>query len=228
MQKIKLDASDKKIAVFCDFDGTITIGDVVDILLEELADPQWKVIEKRWENGEIADCECMSEQISLIRGSWQDITKVLDRIDLDAHFKSFIEQCKKASMPVYIGSNGLDRVIDYFFAREGIKVNGVWAYGLIESSNGWSLEFRSNQPRGICQVPNSIVCKCELLESYPSGAERKNSYRIVIGDSRSDFCWVHKADFVFAKSKLAQYCAKNNINYASFTDFADISQSLFH
>src|ERR1700678_3886670 len=98
------DFSGKQISVFCDFDGTISVGDVVDILLEELADPQWRVIEQRWENGEIDDCQCMSQQIALIRADWSDITKVLDTIQIDTHFKSFVEQCNQANIPVYIGS----------------------------------------------------------------------------------------------------------------------------
>ena len=73
--------------MFCDFDGTITIGDVTDILLEQLADPQWHAIEKRWENGEIDDCQCMAEQISLIRGDWRDIVRVLDTIEIDPEFQ---------------------------------------------------------------------------------------------------------------------------------------------
>jgi len=219
-----LDGSHQNIAMFCDFDGTITVGDVVDILLEQLADPQWRVIEKRWENDEIDDCECMSQQISLIRGDWRDIVRVLDTIEMDAHFKSFVEQCNQACIPIYVGSNGLDRVINYFFAREGIKVKDIWSYRLIESNSQWSLEFPHGQPRGVCQAANSVACKCTLLESHLAGAE--NTYRVVIGDSRSDFCWVQKADFVFAKSKLAQHCRDKQINHLSFTNFADINRYL--
>ncbi len=220
-----LNLSGKDVAMFCDFDGTITVGDVVDILLEQLADPQWRDIEKRWEEGEIDDCQCMSRQIALIRGNWQDIVRVLDTIEMDAHFKSFVEQCNQIDIPIYIGSNGLDRVINYFFAREGVKVKDIWSYRLIESNRQWSLEFPADKPRSICQAPNSVACKCALLDSHLNRVE--NNYRIVIGDSRSDFCWVQKADFVFAKSKLAQYCADSDINHARFTDFADISKYLF-
>jgi len=214
----------KQVSMFCDFDGTISVGDVVDILLEELADPQWRVIEQRWENGEIDDCQCMSEQISLIHGRWSDITKVLDTIQIDPHFKSFVDQCNRANIPVYIGSNGLDKVIAYFLERENIKVEDIWSYRLIQSNSQWSLAFPEGQARGVCQTPGSVACKCALVEAHRQ--ESQDIYRIVVGDSKSDFCWVQKADFVFAKSKLAMYCQEKQIDHLSFTNFADISHSL--
>ena len=82
------DLSGKQISMFCDFDGTISIGDVTDILLEQLANPNWHIIEERWQAGELDDYECMAQQISLINGNWQDIVSVLEKIKLDENFKS--------------------------------------------------------------------------------------------------------------------------------------------
>jgi len=213
--------------VFCDFDGTVTLSDVTDVLLEKLADPEWTKIEQRWLDGEIDDCECMAQQIALIRGDWHKIAGIIDGISIDPHFRSFIDICKKANIPIYIGSNGLDRVIMYILDRENIEVDGYWAYRLL-NKQGWSLEFPMNEKRGDCQAANSIACKCALVEKKALEAQVKqnNLYKIVIGDSRSDFCWAHKADFVFAKSKLAKYCLERNIPHISFSDFSQVNQEL--
>ena len=64
------DLRGRPLIIFCDFDGTVTTSDVTDVLLEELADPEWKIIEAQWVNGEIDDCECMSEQFALIGENW--------------------------------------------------------------------------------------------------------------------------------------------------------------
>ena len=137
--------------VFCDFDGTVTLGDVTDVLLEKLADPQWIEIEERWVNGDLDDCECMAQQVSLIRGDWQKITEVIDEIKIDPNFKSFVSLCKKANILVYIGSNGLDRVIEYVLAKENIEIDGYWAYHLLEE-NGWALKFPTNEARAIAKL----------------------------------------------------------------------------
>ena len=158
-----------------------------------------------------------------------DIVRVSDTIGIDPYFKAFVGQCNNANIPIFIGSNGADRVMKYILDREQINIDGYWAYRLIESGDKWSLEFPLDENRGNCQVPKSIACKCALIESSLAAMKhvsQKNPYKIVIGDSRSDFCWTHKADLVFAKGKLAQYCRQENINNLSFSDFSQINEYL--
>ncbi|MEZ4537363.1 MAG: hypothetical protein R3D26_20540 [Cyanobacteriota/Melainabacteria group bacterium] len=50
----------KKLEIFCDFDGTITVGDTVDLLLEKLALPEWEALEL-WQKGEISSGECADQ-----------------------------------------------------------------------------------------------------------------------------------------------------------------------
>jgi 2-hydroxy-3-keto-5-methylthiopentenyl-1-phosphate phosphatase len=219
-----LDLGDRPTVVFCDFDGTVTTSDVTDVLLQQLAHPSWQEIEERWLSGDIDDCQCMAQQIALIDGAWANIVKVVDSsIAIDPHFKSFMTLCNDMRIPVYIGSNGLDRIITHILNRESIQVAGYWAYRLVEKHKSWSLEFPQGEKRGKCKTPHSIACKCALLERKLTD---KEPYKIVIGDSKSDFCWSTKADFVFAKSKLAQYCREQDIDHQTFVDFSHISECL--
>jgi len=207
------------IEVYCDFDGTITVGDTTDELLEALADPAWKEIERRWEKGEIGSRECMAQQVALIRGGWQAVKKVLDQVEIEPTFPGFARWCRKASIPLRIVSDGLDRAISYLLARENVRVDFVWANRLQEASDGsFSLLFPYSVSNKVC---SSGVCKCNLLESG-----RSSPLRVVIGDGRSDFCWAPEADLLFAKSKLAQHCAKEKIEYHQFDDFLTIRSVL--
>lgn len=215
------------LAIFCDFDGTITTSDTTDVLLEELADPEWMMIEERWKRGELDEEACLSQQIPLIRGGWPAITKVLDTIAVDPHFKPFVEQCRAAGIPVYIASGSLDRTINYFLDREGITVDAVWASTLsISNSGALSIECPYAKPKGICRLPVCGACKCALMDSAEPLRETRTTSRVVIGDGRSDFCWVQQGDLVFAKPKLAQYCSEQNINFVRFADFTDVHKYL--
>lgn len=219
-----VNSAGRPIVVFCDFDGTVTTSDVTDVLLKQLAHPSWQEIEERWVNGEIDDCQCMAQQIALIDGAWPNIVKVVDNsIAIDPHFKSFMALCNSMNIPVYIGSNGLDRIIKHILNRECIEVEGYWAYRLVEGNKSWSLEFPQGEKRGKCKTPSSIACKCALLEKKRTDSD---PYKIVIGDSKSDFCWSTQADFVFAKTKLAQYCLEQDIDHQTFVDFSHISECL--
>ena len=49
---------------------------------------------------------------------------------------------------------------------------------------------------------------------------------IVIGDGRSDFCMAERADFVIAKSRLAEHCRIRGIRHAPFVDFHQVIDQL--
>lgn len=197
--------------VYCDFDGTISVGDTVDVLLEKLADPAWREIEERWVRGEIGSRECMGQQIPLIRGGWQAIRQVLDGVQLEPSFLEFVRWCRSERIPLLVVSEGLDKVINYLLAREGIRVDGLYANHLVQERDGsLRLEFPMAPTNGTCRAG---LCKCKILG---------NSCRVVIGDGLSDVCWSKEADLLFAKKKLLSYCVDNQIAHRPFSDFYDI------
>ena len=56
----------KGIKFFIDFDGTITLEDVVDRVLDRFASGEWKKVEREWVEGKIGSRECLSRQMSLV------------------------------------------------------------------------------------------------------------------------------------------------------------------
>jgi 2,3-diketo-5-methylthio-1-phosphopentane phosphatase len=206
----------KPLRVFCDFDGTITTCDTTDYLLESLADIKWKEIEAQWQEGEIGSRECMAKQIPLIRGGWNAVQQALDNVRLEPSFVAFHSWCRKNQIPVYVVSDGLDRVIKYLLNREEIIVDAIFANHLEDAEDGsLRLTFNPNQP---CL---SGVCKCALLGELGQGFTK-----VIIGDGQSDFCWCKEADLLFAKHKLATYCESEKIPFYSFASFTDIKAEL--
>ena len=200
------------IEVYCDFDGTITRGDTIDVLLEKLADPGWKAIEERWVKGEIGSRECMALQVPLIRGGWEAVLKVLDHVKIDPTFPKFASWCRQNGVALKVVSDGIDRVIHHILKREGIHVDNVWANHLVENEDkSLQLTFPYAPQVEGC---GSGLCKCKILESGPV-----RPMKVVIGDGRSDFCWSATADLVFAKTKLLDHCKANGIAYVAYEDF---------
>lgn len=211
--------------VYCDFDGTVTIGDITDLLLESLADPAWMQVEEKWERGEIGSRECMAQQVSLIRGGWAAVEKVLQKCKIDPYFKEFALWCKTNDIRLNIASDGIDKVITYMFEQANVTVDSIKASQLAEHADG-SLElcFPYASLDDNCQ---SCMCKCELI------AKRNTSqrFKVLIGDGKSDFCWSDKADLVLAKSKLVNHCREKNVIYKEFDNFADVKrivQEVYH
>ena len=198
--------------VYCDFDGTITQGDVTDTLLIELADPSWRLVEAEWEEGLIGSRECLARQIPLIQGGWRAIEKQLDAIALDPTFGDFAGWCMAHNVPLRIVSDGIDRVIEVLLARANIKVDAIYANHLVESPAGeLSLTFPYPATERVCSAG---LCKCERMEDATD-----TPLRVVIGDGRSDFCWVSRTDWLFAKSRLLAYCHAEGVACTPFENF---------
>jgi len=205
-------------AIYCDFDGTIASEDVTDAILSRLADKEWLDWEAQWERGRITSKECMARQVALIQGGWGAIKTMLAEIRLDPSFPAFASWCSESGIPLMVVSDGLDRVIEYLLWRDEIPVDGIWANHLSGEGDRLSLTF-SAQADQTCE---SGVCKCRVM-SETSGP---GMCRVVIGDGKSDYCWAQKADMVFAKSKLLEFCSTRGIQCHSFHDFSAIRQSL--
>lgn len=181
------------VAVYCDFDGTITVGDTVDFILEQLADPEWREIEARWVAGEIGSRDCMAWQFELIRGGWARVEKLLAEVKLEPDFADFARWCRQRSFPLTVVSEGPDRVISHLLNRDGIRVDAVWANHLEENGRGGlRLSFPLGPLDGDCRAG---LCKCRVLG---------DSFNVIIGDGLSDACWARFADLLFAKNKLLE------------------------
>lgn len=206
------------IEVLCDFDGTIATVDTVDLLLERLADPAWRVLEEQWVQGEIGSRECMAGQIPLVRGGWRAIEALLAEVKLEPTFPAFAAWCREARVPLRVTSEGLDRVIHHLLARDGITVTEISACHLEERRGRLSLSFPKTLADTHC---GAALCKCSL---FPTATPRP--LRVLIGDGRSDFCCAARADVVFACSKLSLHCRQNDIPFVPFESFEGVRSAI--
>ena len=203
------------IEIFCDFDGTITKQDTIDLLLERIGEKSWLEYEKLWLEGKIGSRECMSKQIPLLQGGFKNIIKVLEEVKIDETFKDFIYWCNKHEIKLTVVSDGLDRIINYLFFREKIKLDNIIDNIVIELPAN-KLAMASPYAKTNCL---SGVCKCSVINNTVK-------HKIAIGDGQSDFCFAKEANVVFAKSKLEIYLKENNYKYYPFSNFNDIKETL--
>lgn len=204
--------------ILCDFDGTISLDDTTDQLLETFAQHGWQEIEQQWEQGLIGSKQCMQEQIALLKMTQQQLYNCLDQIEIDPSFLDLVKLTTHHAIPLTIVSDGLDLVIQYILSKHGLGHLPIIANHLVQvSDEQWRLEF----PNAASQCKSaSGTCKCRIAQSH------QNQHIILIGDGRSDFCLAESADYVFAKKSLRQHCRNSNILHTSFNHFSDIQQPL--
>ncbi|APW40468.1 phosphatase [Rhodoferax koreense] len=201
--------------VQCDFDGTISIDDVTDTLLQRFGRPGWQALENAWEAGEIGSRECMKGQVALLDMSAAELDAHLDSLPIDPHFAAFAAAAQRQGMPVQVVSDGIDHAIRRVLGRHGLGHLPVLANHLVQTGErGWQLQ--SPHASAAC-VRASGNCKCERLAEQ----QAQHGKVLFVGDGSSDFCVSGKADFVLAKARLIGYCEDRQIAHAPFVDFRD-------
>ncbi|MBZ5552258.1 MAG: MtnX-like HAD-IB family phosphatase [Acidobacteriia bacterium] len=214
--------------VFCDFDGTITLEDTTDLILESFADPAWRAVEERWLAGKIGSRECLQEQMSLVRAGEKELGELVDSVPVDPHFLEFAGEWVARGFPFYILSDGFDWVIRRTLSRPELNGKGIVERFRIFASQ---LEIREQGmkttfPHGSVQCTHGCAtCKPQLMQSEGQGC----SPLIFIGDGVSDQRAVACADLVFArKSKsLSQFCTERKIPHIPFQDFGEVQRELW-
>lgn len=203
--------------ILCDFDGTICLPDATDALLEQLARPEWKAIEREWRSGRIGSRECMTRQIALVDGSEQDLDSVLDSIAIDPVFPAFVAQAQALGVEVSVVSDGLDHVIHRFLQRHGLDGLPVVANRMQRvSARGWQLS--SPHARQDC-ITASGTCKCAWAATTRNAGD--GARVLLIGDGKSDVCVSARADFVFAKDSLLAHCRTAGVAHRAIGGFVD-------
>lgn len=217
---IDLQAATPGWMVQSDFDGTISLLDVTDTLLTRFGQSGWQALEDQWERGEIGSRECMKGQVALLDMSEAELCAHLDTIEIDPHFAGFVDRARAHGIKVQVVSDGIDYAIRHVLARHGLGHLEVIANRLVQTGErSWHLESPWASAR--CQRASGN-CKCERLAEQ-QGVHGRVLY---VGDSTSDFCVSHKADFVLAKYKLIAHCEAHGISHAPFETFAQATMLL--
>ncbi|HEU4708728.1 MAG TPA: MtnX-like HAD-IB family phosphatase [Methylophilaceae bacterium] len=197
-----------------DFDGTLSVRDTVDAMLERFAGPEWEAVEQEWLDGRITAVECMQTQLRMVKTDHVTLESFFRGIQLDASFLPFYRHVSQFA-EVAIVSDGLDHAIKVAMKNAALPELPVYANKLHFVPEGIDISWPHRNP--VCKGGNG-VCKCAVARSLSDGDQQV----VLIGDGKSDACLASEADIVFAKSGLARHCEANNIPHFKFQTFADV------
>lgn len=210
-----------KLAIFCDFDETVTLTNVTDSALERFADPSWLEIQEDWLAGKLSARAVLEKQMPLMNVQPKDLDAFIDSVEVDPFFSEFALLCSQRNDSLYMVSDGFDYWIERILGRALSACNGavkkipVFACGLRPREAGVAISF-PYFPQG-CEH-GCATCKPALFEELKTGAEKT----VVIGDGVSDLLLARRADLVLAKAGLEKFCQKEGIAYQGFKDFRDV------
>ena len=197
--------------IFCDFDGTISNNDLLDIVLKDFYGAE-KIIEFENEllNNEIEHNEQLYRNFKEIP---YDINKMIEIIKnhennnvIDEHFETFYRNSIKNNFDLFIISGGFKQIINNFLPY-------------INQKNIFANDFED--------INRNKLNKNSIIDSLKN-KERKELC-IYIGDGISDFKVVNNVDLLYVKkgSILETYCKQNNYKCELFKNFEELNDIIF-
>lgn len=205
--------------VICDFDGTITLQDITNVLLDHFTGQEWRDLLPAYRSGQTTHLEIM-------QGGYQYLTapekELLDyareHIQLRPNFEELVEFCKTQNWPFAVVSGGLDFYIKAFLDEKipyycyRSSFDQYWRVDLPESP---VVDMKGGQDFKVRIVE-------ELQQKYPGLPT------VFIGDGFNDWKAASHADYLFAVtgSRLAELSQQAGKPCTEFTDFAEVVQAL--
>ncbi len=206
------------LAVFVDYDGTITDVDTSDVFVRHFAgDGLWDEINVLLDSGKMSLRDAMALEISFVRGTLDEADALLrSQVCVDPALSGLVRLCESAGYPLTVVSSGLEPLIRRALAREGLARVPVVANDVTPAPDGWRIEFRDQSDNG-----ND---KTALVRA----AAEAGFATVFIGDGRSDYDAALAAQRRFAKRgrQLERYLAAREVAFEPFSTIADVTAAL--
>jgi 2,3-diketo-5-methylthio-1-phosphopentane phosphatase len=208
---------DRRLAVFCDFDGTFSVQDVGSTLAQRLLPEKRKQLWKRFEQGEFTAWTYAMALLDGLKLPEKELDRFLETIDLDPGARPLLDWCRDANVPFKILSDGFDWNLERLQAMNDVRFE-YQANHLEYKGEFWRL--RAGRPNDACGCGTGS-CKRGLIASYRD--ENPGAYCVHIGNGRvSDLCGALEADLAFAKDTLAPALEELGRAYISFETLHDV------
>jgi 2,3-diketo-5-methylthio-1-phosphopentane phosphatase len=210
-------ATNRRLILVLDFDGTVTRKDIGDEVCERFATPEWKQIDDLWVRNEITLAEAQRRMWGLTRATReQAIAFVREVGELRAGLDGLFAAVQQVGGAVWLASGGFDFYIEALLGERLARFERAWFNKAEFASGGIDVSF-PHVDFTCARVP---VCKGRICDLARESAERV----IFVGDGASDRCAVGHADLLFAvrDGLLARHCDAESVAYRPFDTFDDI------
>ena len=206
--------------IFCDFDGTITETDNIVSLMTQFVPEASEKIAKAMMEQTISFKEGVSAMFELLSTNQKEavIDYLLDTAVISEGFGDFVSFAQEKQIPFYIVSGGVDFFIEPLLEKYG-PFSGIYCNRADFSGQQIKLIF-PNSCDEECSKFNTQGCGC-CKPSVMRKVTQSDHFKIVIGDSLSDFEAAKQADLVLARDHLITRCKELDLPYKPFETFHD-------
>lgn len=209
-----------KLAVQCDFDGTITEEDVSFLILDTFVGDIWRDMLTDYMAGIIPVGAFNKKVFSMVKADKQTQLDVIfnsDRVKIRPGLRELVDYCSQHDYRFLIVSNGLTFYIDALLESQGIENAEFYA-----ATN----DFR---PEGMIARyigPDGREMDAGFKEAYTKLLIEEGYDVAYVGNGVSDIYPSRLSVKVFATGDLVRKCEEEKLPYVPFNDLHDVVRGL--
>ena len=207
-----------KTLVQCDFDGTITEGDVSFVLLDAFARGDWRRLERDYQDRRISVQDLNSRAFAMIKADEPTLLKTLDgRVKIRAGFRELVSYCHERCFRLVIVSNGLD-----FYIRAILRNLDLEDIEVISGQ----ARFRPEAIEVRYAGPEGRMLEDGFKETYVRSFLGLGYRVIYMGNGESDIAAARHAHHVFATGRLLAHARESKLDWKPLESFADAVRAI--
>lgn len=204
------------ITVQCDFDDTITVGNVSTAVREAFGPSDWSSMEEDYIAGKYSVEESNIRQFALVNANERDIERlVMTRVIIRPGFAGFVQYCHANGIRFVVASSGLDLYIGPAMKRLGLEDLEVYSATCQVAEDGITVSYSD---------PTGGPLTRGFKESYLRHFKKSGETIIYIGDGLSDIVPATEADYVIARDTLERHLLESGLPHFRFETFDDVAR----
>jgi 2-hydroxy-3-keto-5-methylthiopentenyl-1-phosphate phosphatase len=206
------------VSVLVDYDGTVSLRDVGDVLIFHHATIDARIVAARdadYDAGRAGSRELIPWNMDILPQDPERLRSIASAIPQDATFVAFVAAVREAGAALEIVSDGLGFYVESNLARlDPSLVDLPIATNENAVAGAGGVAFPYGHPD--CFVCGT--CKRERVRAHEVGGR----VVVFVGDGQSDRYAAHHADIVFAKAALLEWGRDTGREFLEWGTFADI------
>jgi 2,3-diketo-5-methylthio-1-phosphopentane phosphatase len=205
------------LSILLDFDGTISLQDVGDVLLGALVEDQAMVreMDRRYMEEGVGSRELIAWDMEVLPRDPEILDRAVDAIGIDTTLLDLVRAVQRLGGVVEVVSDGIGFHVERMLARLGLADLPVATNATVVGRGGAGVTFPFGHPA--CFVCGT--CKRERVRRHQEAGQ----VVIFVGDGPSDRYAAFHADIVFAKASLATWCERSGIAYVPWERLSDVA-----
>jgi len=210
--------SHNSVLVQCDFDGTLTVGDISFLILDEFTGTDWRKEFDDYMLGKITVNHFNAQAFSRVKANRAELAQfVREKSVVRPGLTDLLRACRERDFRFTIVSNGMAFYIETFLQMHGLAD--------IEFIAGQA-EFLSQGMKAWYPGPDGKPLEDEFKVAWTDHFLKQGYRLIYIGNGVSDFAPASRCSHIFAIDNLVAECHKAGVGHTPFGDLHDVARVL--